>query len=113
MIMCLPMISSTVGPILTHHFLHLILQPTRITSTTASLIDNIFTNSSRCVIDSAIITSDISDHLPIITWLDFELDNSLTIKTIKPKLVRHISKDSITYLKNSLTTVDWTPVHDL
>jgi exonuclease III len=105
--------SDFINCMLTHHFLPLILQPTRITNTTATLIDNIFTNSSRCVIDSAIIISDISDHLPIVTWLDFALDNPPTLKASKPKLVRHISKDSITCLKNSLTTVDWTPVYDL
>jgi endonuclease/exonuclease/phosphatase family metal-dependent hydrolase len=52
-----------------HHFFPLILQPTRITSTTATLIDNTFTNSLDCIIDSAIVTSEISDHLPIKTWI--------------------------------------------
>ena len=47
----------------------LITKPTRITSHTATLIDNIFTNNSYINnIDESIngiIFSDISDHLPI------------------------------------------------
>src|SRR5688572_15241322 len=53
------------------------------------------------------------DHLPIITWLDFELNKPLTIKSSKPKMVRHSSTDANTHLKTLLTTVDWSPVQDL
>lgn len=42
-----------------------ITQPARITSTCATLIDNIFTNETDMVINSGLLISDISDNLPI------------------------------------------------
>ena len=52
----------------TSSFYPLITKPTRITSHTATLIDNIFTNNINKIDSSinGIIFSDISDHLPII-----------------------------------------------
>ena len=47
-----------------HAFNPLITKPTRVTSNTATLINNIFTNSSRNSFNG-IILSDISDHFPI------------------------------------------------
>ena len=47
-----------------HAFTPLITKPTRVTSNTATLIDNIFTNSSRNSFNG-ILLSDISDHFPI------------------------------------------------
>jgi endonuclease/exonuclease/phosphatase family metal-dependent hydrolase len=51
----------------TSSFIPLITKPTRITSHTATLIDNIFTNNRNNIDESinGIIFSDISDHLPI------------------------------------------------
>ena len=45
-------------------FVPLILRPTRITSHSASLIDNIFTNSFCNDIVSGFFFTDVSDHLP-------------------------------------------------
>lgn len=55
-----------------HHFLPMILQPTRITPSTASLIDNIFTNFIKFVIESAMAVAEIFDHLPKTIWMDFK-----------------------------------------
>ena len=43
--------------------------PTRITDTTATLIDNIFTNNVDCQIASGLVMADISDHLPIYVFV--------------------------------------------
>ena len=43
----------------------LIDKPTRITDHSATLIDNIFTNELDSKINSGLLISDISDHLPI------------------------------------------------
>ena len=48
-----------------HMFFPLITRPTRITSHSATLIDNIFTNSLSFNFRSGIILNDISDHLPV------------------------------------------------
>lgn len=55
-----------------YHFLPTIIRPTRITSHTSILIDNIYNNSSMRLIHSAIITYDISDHLPIAVWFNID-----------------------------------------
>ena len=50
-------------------FIPTITRPTRITHTSCTLIDNIYTNitTSDATIHSGILTYDISDHLPILT----------------------------------------------
>ena len=49
-----------------YSFIPTIYKPTRITETTATLIDNILTNCACCdsVQNSAIVVIDISDHMP-------------------------------------------------
>ena len=55
-----------------HSFISLINRPTRITSTTATLIDNIFTNSTNIENSfQGLLVTDVSDHLPIFC-VDFE-----------------------------------------
>lgn len=51
----------------------MITKPTRVTESTASLIDNIFTNMWNKIIGSSIIISDISDHLPTLATFDYNL----------------------------------------
>ena len=43
----------------------LISKPTRVTSMSATLIDNIFTNEMKYQVHSGVLISDISDHLPV------------------------------------------------
>ena len=50
-----------------HFLLPLINRPTRITSHTASLFDNIITNNTTSESSSGILITDISDDLPIYT----------------------------------------------
>ena len=52
----------------------LISKPTRITSTTATLTDNIFTNNLQHCMNSGIFYSDLSDHLPIVQVTHLKLD---------------------------------------
>ena len=54
----------------------LISKPTRITSSTATLIDNIFTNNLELHVSrsSGILYTDLSDHLPIFQVTHLKLD---------------------------------------
>ena len=52
------------------NFLPHILQPTRITDHTATLIDNIFFNSSEFFSISGNLVCDLTDHLPIFLLLN-------------------------------------------
>jgi len=96
---------------LMHHFLPLILQPTRITDSSATLIDNIFTNSFDGILESAILTADISDHLPVITWINTTPTNFNNLRNLK--MTRTFSNDNITYFRSLLDNTDWNPVLDL
>ena len=59
-----------------HLLIPTITRPTRITPTSASLIDNIFTNAWSKVTDSFIIPTDLSDHFPILTCLSLDTPRS-------------------------------------
>lgn len=54
-------------------FYPLISRPTRITSRSATAIDNIFVNSLEDKVSSGLLFTDLSDHLPI-----FQKTTSLT-----------------------------------
>ena len=56
-------------------FYPLITHPTRITASSATLIDNIFTNVLHKQITNGILISDLSDHLPV-----FSLTSDLIVK---------------------------------
>ena len=45
--------------------------PTRVTGSTATLIDNIYTNEMSVNIEPGILINDISDHLPILCMVDY------------------------------------------
>jgi hypothetical protein len=65
-------------------FIPLIDRATRVSSSSHSVIDNIFTNNLTTKHESAIIMADISDHYPIIGFSDLIL-NSTTHCTIKTR----------------------------
>ena len=50
-------------------FYPLISLPTRLTDTTATLIDNIWTNNVSAKIGSGLVTVRVSDHLPVFAFV--------------------------------------------
>ena len=50
-------------------FYPLVSLPTRLTDTTATLIDNIFTNNLEKQVESGLVTVRVSDHLPIYSFV--------------------------------------------
>lgn len=93
--------------VISHHFLPAITKPTRITSHSLTLIDNLFTNAWLNIIDSSIVVSDISDHLPIMIRFDFE-----SPKRGKPNLSdsRNFTEDNKNKFRESLSVIDWSSV---
>ena len=93
-------LDSDLFPVTTHH--------TRITHSSATLIDNIFVESKLTgQITSKILISDISDHLPTFTVLENLLpscDNKreITSRDIRQKNLDKLNED----LKLSLSTLD-------
>ena len=85
-------------------FVPLITRPTRITSNTATLIDNIFTNDiDNCAVSGLFVT-DISDHLPIFC-LSSKSQSSQTMNkyiTFRDKSAKHMQD-----FKSALENTNW------
>jgi len=93
-----------------HHFLPIITRPTRITSSSATLIDNLFTNNIKKISNPVILIDDISDHLPIFALIETILpltDNSLFHSE------RQINVSTKEYFKEILASTDWSDITDL
>ena len=81
-----------------------ITKPTRITHTSATLVDNIYVKYNTNIF-SGIVTSDISDHLPVLTCVGAcKLKQSKQPLTFKS---RSLTDSKITAIKQSITNVDW------
>lgn len=87
-----------------HGFRPLILQPTRITSKSATLIDNIFINSMETFSDGGNITTSISDHFPQFCLLDMFDQKE---KTTQIKYGRNYKRFNQDEFKNELMGINW------
>ena len=85
-------------------FFPVITRPTRITSNTATLIDNIFTNNLHNFFVSGLMFCDISDHLPIFTLL---LDQSKNSNDTTWLSFRDKSINNVATFTNRLANVNW------
>ena len=91
-----------------NEFLPLISRPTRITATSATLIDNIFTNNHEdlnCSLNG-ILVADISDPFPI-----FHVNCSRTVEETVSYLVTRVynERNKQNFLQ-SISMVDWTEI---
>ena len=88
-----------------------ILKPTRITTDSATLINNIFTNEIGNRVLSGLLINDISDHLPVFATLqNFSKENTQRNSKIA-KMIRKKTPDSIEALKEGLRQQTWTDVY--
>ena len=87
------------------NLLPVITKPTRVSTTSATLIDNIFvSNRLQHSINSAVIITDISDHFPcILTVNNFNQSKDRKTKITKRKL----NKESLDKIKNDIGNIDW------
>ena len=82
-----------------------ITRPTRITSNTATLIDNVFISKQlQKSFDSGLIVENISDHLPIIILMR---QTRLTDKSPIEFDSRNLTEEKISRIKTELMCVDW------
>jgi hypothetical protein len=96
-----------VDSLFSHMFLPLINKPTRITAHSATLIDNIFTNNISDKVFNAILINDLSDHLPILSYL---FDDSITIKNQSYKVTRNFNESNTNLFRSCLSETDWSEV---
>ena len=91
--------------LLENKMLPTITRPTRITTNSATLIDNIFISENlQNKFDSCILIDDMSDHLPILTLLK---QTKLVDKSPLIYQSRRLTDDKINTIKNLLREADW------
>ena len=93
-----------------HAFLPLINRPTRITQTSATIIDNIFTNNidERECGQNGILVTDISDHFPI-----FHIGhNTQVIESDETYIIsRNYSNVNKLSFQQALSEIDWSEIY--
>ena len=99
--------------IFAHGCIPLITKPTRVTSKTVSLIDNIFTNfifDTSLKLKKGIIKSDVSDHFPVFV----SLCSPSKIYKEYPKITIHkrvIHDTNLMAFKTDLRNVNWNSIN--
>ena len=83
-----------------------ITKPTRITESSATLIDNIFTNDIKADVKSGILYTDISDHFPIFMIID-HASFSRTSTFIE---ITDMKEENINTFENKLNDCDFSSV---
>ena len=99
-------INSFVDTMLSYSYSPLISKATRITSESATLLDNIYTNNPTNVLKSGIFVTDISDHYPVFALANFQFTQSPTYC-----FKRKINEKSIIQFCTLLSEVDWSDIY--
>lgn len=87
----------------------LITKPSRITTTSATLIDHIFINNIENTVNSGLLLNDISDHLPVFCVYDGQSNNRQ--KEIPYIHVRNRSEQAINTFREELMEHGWQEVY--
>ena len=87
-----------------------ITRPSRITSYSATLIDNIFTNHIENKSESGLLIKDITDHLPVFVVYN---GNYKITRADRPKQYKRTrTEESIKLLNNDLGELQWEVVYE-
>ena len=93
--------------LVSNHYLPVITKPTRITVTTKTLIDNIFTTVWSQLISASIIISDLSDHLPLFAKFSLETANKRPPQKVDNRPITAKGKEQFT---KAIIDMNWDPV---
>ena len=88
-----------------HSFFPTITEPTRVTKTSASIIDHLWINNLHNYQSRGIIYTSISDHFPIFST--FSLPNSHSPRTFNTVNIRNYADDCIEAFKVELSSFGW------
>ena len=95
-----------IDDVISQGFLPYILKPTRVTDTSATSIDHIYSNHTYTNHDSGIIVTDLADHFGV-----FHITYDATNKTESTYIyVRQLKDSNINEFKNILTQADFADV---
>ena len=100
--------TSEFNNLMAEHLVYSIInKPTRVAAHTASIIDNIYTNT-MIPTNTGILSCDISDHFPI-----FCVFNDLPMSVDKPTITkRRLNKESIKKFNKALQFINWHIIDD-
>ena len=90
-----------------HLLIPTITRPTRITPTSSTLIDNIFTNLWSKVADSSVVISDLSDHFPVLTIISLDVPRKVPFRRNNERLVNDSRKEKFGI---ALGNINWQSV---
>ena len=93
---------------LSYHFYNLINKPTRVSENKSSIIDNIYTNVSKTLVNG-IFKTDFSDHYSIFCVTDLVKP----LKKNKTIIKREFNAHNIRKFNETLYQTDWGPVYNL
>ena len=96
-----------------HGFRPLVLQPTRISSTPATLIDNIFINDLGCHAKGGNITSSISDHFLQFSLIDLHGEYDTNAKKTANKSRRNWRIFNKREFTDELSNIDWSFLNEM
>ena len=99
-------ISDYIDLMFSYGFLQVIMRPTRCSSTSATLIDHVFTNSNNTVISSEILTINFTDHFATIVHLPSKKMKQQT-NLIKRRV---FSKENCDKFRQTLGSISWNSV---
>ena len=85
----------------------LITRPTRVTEFSGTLIDNMYTSELMTSVTSGILINDITDHLPIFAYIDYDMEVDNEVKVVKK---RDLNDVNVCKFKEELGKVDWSTV---
>ena len=97
-------VQNFVDSIYSYGFYNLINRPTRVTSHSATLIDNILTNSTNTSGTSGIIMSDLSDHFAPFNFIRTSMEDESEETTIVYRDFDHSDPDTVRATVLNLTT---------
>ena len=93
-----------------HNLVPTITKPTRVTHTSATLIDNIYITVNHAIpAFTGIITTDISDHLPVFAFFNKakQIYKHPSIITYRP-----LNEDKVANIKRELGVCDWSNLNN-
>ena len=94
------------------YFWPLISKPTRITESTSTLIDNIFSNSVDMVSVAGILYADVSDHLPLFVINKTHTNKNLSSESNLIKF-RKFTDNSKQQFKEKLQSLSWDELYTM
>ena len=102
-----PHVNNYIDLLFSHGFIQTITLPTRCTKLSATLIDHCVTNVMRSKFTSYILTTNLSDHFPVIVNL------SLSKAASNPKTItsRNFSFNNVENFRRALAAVTWNDLY--